>query len=339
MAVDALTPNDPRVEHKYASVGGYTYHYMLAKPEGTPTATIFLIHGWPDLAMGWRFQVPFLLSLGLQVVVPDMLGYGQTSAPDAPEEYTFKKMTGHMAAIIKEVTDQPIILGGHDWGGFFIWRMTNYYPELIRAVFSICVPYMPPTPVKISLEQFAEKMPNFRYQLHLASGEAEKMIDKSTERLRGFLNGMYGGTTADGGRVFSTDTGIIEENLDKIRPSPLVGAAMVEHYVREYSRNGLHGPCNWYRTRELNADDEVPIAGDDRFKRFAMPAMLIMAELDAALPPWLADGQEKYFEGGLKKEVIPGASHWAMVQKPEDTNSFIGEFVKSVLDGDSKASL
>lgn len=43
---DVLALNDPRVEHKFAEVGGFKYHYMLAKPEGKPAATIFLIHGW-----------------------------------------------------------------------------------------------------------------------------------------------------------------------------------------------------------------------------------------------------------------------------------------------------
>jgi pimeloyl-ACP methyl ester carboxylesterase len=36
------------------------------------------IHGWPDLAIGWRYQIPLLLSLGLRVVAPDMMGYGGT---------------------------------------------------------------------------------------------------------------------------------------------------------------------------------------------------------------------------------------------------------------------
>lgn len=75
----------------------------------------------PDLGMGWRYQVPYLLSLNLQVIVPDMLGYGRTSAPESHEEYTLKKMTAHMAAIVKENTPEPIILGGHDWGGLLVW--------------------------------------------------------------------------------------------------------------------------------------------------------------------------------------------------------------------------
>ena len=46
MAVDALVPNDPRVENKSCSIGDLTYHYMLAKPESTPVATVVLCHGW-----------------------------------------------------------------------------------------------------------------------------------------------------------------------------------------------------------------------------------------------------------------------------------------------------
>ncbi|KAK7744419.1 hypothetical protein SLS62_010143 [Diatrype stigma] len=245
MAIDALTINDPRVQHKFTTIGDLTYHYMLAKPEGTPIATVVLIHGWPDLGMGWRNQVPYLLSLNLQVVVPDMLGYGQTSAPASHEEYTVKKMSGHIATIIKEVTDQPIILGGHDWGAWFVWRLTRYYPELIRGVFSICVPYRPPQPVKVTLEQVVARAPSWRYQLQIASGTTESIVQKSPERLRAFLNTLYGGTTPEGKPAFSTAVGVIEEDLDKVRPSPLVSSEMMDFYVQEYSRNGLHGCCNW----------------------------------------------------------------------------------------------
>ena len=47
MGVDHLVPNDPRVEHKFTKISdNITYHYMLAKPQGTPVATVVLIHGW-----------------------------------------------------------------------------------------------------------------------------------------------------------------------------------------------------------------------------------------------------------------------------------------------------
>ncbi|KAJ8122167.1 hypothetical protein ONZ43_g1572 [Nemania bipapillata] len=337
MVVDALTPNDPRVEHKFTEVAGFKYHYMLAKPNGKPTATIFLIHGWPDLGMGWRNQVPYLLSLNLQVVVPDMLGYGQTDAPDSYEEYTMKKMTAHMAQIIKQVTDQPIILGGHDWGALFVWRLAQYYPELIRCVFTVCVPYLPPSSVKMSIPELVEKMPNFRYQLQLSSGGAEEIVAKSPERLRAFINGAYGGVTPEGKHAFTVDVGVREENIDSIGQSPLMTKEMTDFYVEQFSRHGLRGPCNWYRTRELNSADEEVLV-DPNFQ-FSMPAMLLMADKDAALPTWMAAGQEKYFAAGLKLETLTDCSHWAMIQKPVEVNNHIGDFVKSVYGEELKAAL
>lgn len=36
------------------------------------------IHGWPDLSMGWRYQIPLLVDMGFRVLAPDMMGYGGT---------------------------------------------------------------------------------------------------------------------------------------------------------------------------------------------------------------------------------------------------------------------
>lgn len=106
---------------------------------------------------------------------------------------------------------------------------------------------------------------------------------------------------------------------------------MSQCLVTEYSRNGLHGPMNWYRTRSINGEDELPLAKEMATFKFQMPAMLVMAGQDLALPPSLADGQEQYFAVGLKKEVLPHASHWALIHCPDESNKYIGEFVKQVL--------
>lgn len=76
MAIDKLRPvDDPRFTHEYATLNGRRYHYLLALPEdGKYTRTVFLIHGWPDLSFGWRYQVPLFLSMGCRVVCPDNMG-------------------------------------------------------------------------------------------------------------------------------------------------------------------------------------------------------------------------------------------------------------------------
>ncbi|KAJ2999371.1 hypothetical protein NUW58_g9 [Xylaria curta] len=331
MATESLVPNDPRVVHKKFTIGDHTYHYMLAKPKGLPIATVVLIHGWPDLGMGWRFQVPYLQSLGLEVIIPDMLGYGQTSAPDSYEEYTIKKMTAEIAALIRANTAHPVILGGHDWGGAFVWRMAMYYPQLVRAVFSFCVPYFPPEPVIVSTEELVKAMPKFRYQLFLADGSVEAAVGHTADNMTAFMNGNYGGTTPEGDRVFTAEHGIHAERFSTVGPSPIVSKKIIDHYVQEYLRSGLRGPCNWYRTRELNGYDELPFARDNPDFQFKIPAMIVMADKDIVLRPELADGQEKYFTAGLKKEIVSGASHWVLVEKPNDANVHIRDFIASVL--------
>lgn len=81
--MDVVARDDPGFKYQTATLNGVTYNYILAEPaSGNVVGTIFLIHGWPDLSLGWRNQIPFLLSKGLRVVAPDMMGYGGTDAPE-----------------------------------------------------------------------------------------------------------------------------------------------------------------------------------------------------------------------------------------------------------------
>ncbi|ORY69506.1 Alpha/Beta hydrolase protein [Pseudomassariella vexata] len=335
--VDALVPDDARVEHHNAKIGAYNYHYLLANPPNgvTPVDTILLCHGWPDLSAAWRNQVPFLLSLNLRVIVPDMLGYGQTSAPHDFNEYSFKKLSAHMRELVEQVCGRNprIILGGHDWGGAFVWRMAIWQSDIVSAVFSLNVPYTPALPVYVDTEQIVQRIPTFKYQLQLASPVAEQIIDKSPDRLRAFLNGIYGGKTPDGQFIFSAEHGINEENLDKgVGPAALMSQEWVDHYVREFSRSGFHGPTNWYRTRKPNFEEELELTKIPGGFKFQIPCMVVMGEKDIALPPKLADGMEKWFAGSLRKEVALGVGHWAMWEDPVAINKLIGQFIGSVLD-------
>lgn len=70
--------------------------------------------------------------------------------------------------------------------------------------------------------------------------------------------------------------------------------------------------------------------------KFQMPAMYIGASKDAAIPPSLATGMEKYFRSLTKGEV--DASHWALWERPVEVNQYIKEFLFGKA-GLAKASL
>jgi soluble epoxide hydrolase/lipid-phosphate phosphatase len=103
-----------------------------------------------------------------------------------------------------------------------VWRTANWYPNLISHLFAVCTPYQAPSKQYVSTEMLVNgPVPQFGYQLHLASGEVEPKIS-SPEQIRQFLNGMYGARGPSGETTFSPEKGIIFENLPKVGKTKLM---------------------------------------------------------------------------------------------------------------------
>ena len=64
-------------------------------------------------------------------------------------------------------------------------------------------------------------VPQFRYQLQLASGEIEAGV-QTPDEIRGFLNGMYAGRTQSKHPFLRPETGINLSLLKDVGPSPLL---------------------------------------------------------------------------------------------------------------------
>ncbi|KHN99461.1 epoxide hydrolase [Metarhizium album ARSEF 1941] len=336
-----LVPDDPRVREETVSVRGKRYNYILGEPDSPPVETVFLIHGFPDMNFGWRCQIPYLVSLGLRVVAPNMLGYAGTSRPDDLAQFSHKSISADLKELAASFVGQDgqIILGGHDWGGALVWRTVLWHPELVKAVFSVCTPFAPPNPVWIPLEDHiaAGRLTNFKYQLQLAGPHVERELG-SEEKVRHFLNAMFGGRGKDGKTGFSTSEGVLLDDLAALGPSPLVSEEELDHYACRYmlqSAPPMRGPLNWYRTRRINYEEELALTKD--FKPIETPALFIGATNDSALPPAMAAGMGKWFKDLTRAEVE--ASHWALTQTPDDVNSLIGAWLGKVLGGAVKASL
>ncbi|KAI3555086.1 hypothetical protein CPAR01_03150 [Colletotrichum paranaense] len=345
MAVDKIAPNDPRVERKQAEVRGKTYSYLFSKPEGdaAPKGSVVLIHGFPDISLGWRYQIPMFLAQGYQVIVPDTLGYGQTASPAELEAFSLKSMSDDIKALCDSIIPgEQIILGGHDWGGALVWRLAMWHPSLIKGVFSVCTPYNAPTTAWFDLADViaAGRLTNFKYQLQLRSEEVPEKLTKP-EDIRQFLQGIYGGKGPAGELVFNTERGIIWENIGKIGPTPLLSEEEIAYYADNFSKSGMRGPTNWYRTRKINHDEELPLAeaaekSGEAYK-VTPPSLFISATKDAALPPAMAAGMDKHFEDLSRGEVT--ATHWALWEAPEEVNKQIKAWIESKVDKKPTASL
>ncbi|GAB7360287.1 hypothetical protein MBLNU230_g8045t1 [Neophaeotheca triangularis] len=334
MAVDKITPDDKRVEHKYTKLNGRQWHYLDAKPSSPQRGTVFLIHGWPDISLAWRYQIPMLLGQGLRCVALDCMGYNESDAPDGVESYTFKFHADAIAALAAELNVPKIIIMGHDWGGMVVYRAAQWYPDLISHVVSVCTPYMAVHDQFIPTEVMVKgPLPQFGYQLQLGSEEqvVEKAIGLDENKIRNFLKGVYGGQPKSGRPMFSPEQGVRLSALDEeVTMTPLLSEAELDYYVTAFKRHGLHGPCNWYRTRKPNFDDDQQIPAARR-NTIAQPTLFVCATKDSVLKPEMSKGMEKSFPNLTRAEVH--ADHWALWHTPAETNEHIQKWVEGVVFG------
>lgn len=109
--MDALTERTVQTTRKY------TYRYYASTSSSPPPKhTILFCHGFPDSAALYQYMVPALLKLGVRLIIPDLIGYGGTSKPEDPAEYTWDGQSQDLNDILaKEGVEGNIIVLGHDW--------------------------------------------------------------------------------------------------------------------------------------------------------------------------------------------------------------------------------
>lgn len=83
--------------------------------EGGRGPAVLLLHGIPTSGELWREVAPRLAERA-RVVVPDLLGYGSSDAPD-DAEFGIRAQAGHMLALLDVLGVERATVVGHDIGG------------------------------------------------------------------------------------------------------------------------------------------------------------------------------------------------------------------------------
>ena len=138
------------------------------------------------------------------------MGYSDTGSSSNLQDFSFKTHADAIAGIAKVIGVHKIIIGGHDWGGFTVYRVAQWHPDLVTHVFSVCTAYAPPMEKYVSTEVLSKTtLPQFGYQLQFGSedGKVEKYV-KDEASIRKFLLGMYGGRTASRKQFMTPEHGI-----------------------------------------------------------------------------------------------------------------------------------
>jgi len=108
----------------------------------------------------------------------------------------------------------------------------------------------------------------------------------------------------------------------------------LEYIVAQFKHSGFRGPLNYYKTTKINFDDERSVVDK---KIINLPAWIILAENDRFLRPHMAAKMKDFIP--LLKRTSVEATHFAMVEKPNEINQALKTSLEDLKQQRAKAAL
>jgi len=114
--------------------GGLSFS-ALVEGEGP---TILCLHGFPDHARSFRFQLPAFARAGFRGIAATMRGYEPSSQP-RDGDYRIVRMAEDVAAWIEYLDLDRVHLVGHDWGAIVGYYVAAMWPERLRSLTTLAI--------------------------------------------------------------------------------------------------------------------------------------------------------------------------------------------------------
>ena len=197
-------------------VNGLDVHVLEAGYEGRGRPLALLLHGFPDLAYGWRHLMPMLADAGYHAVAPDLRGYGRTTgwvnAYDTPlAPFGFLNLARDAVGLVSALGHRrAAMLVGHDLGSPVAAYCALARPDVFASVVLMSAPFpgppafafdtaqgeVPPAPARDPQRELAAALaaldpPRQHYQQYLGSRRANEDLWHPPQGLRAFLRAFF----------------------------------------------------------------------------------------------------------------------------------------------------
>jgi pimeloyl-ACP methyl ester carboxylesterase len=331
----------PILEHVAKSARHTTFFLSCGAAQATP---IIFLHGWPELSISWRGQLPVFGDLGFRAVAPDMRGYGRSSVYSRHEDYALEAIVADMLELLDSLDAKKAIWVGHDWGSPVVWSIAQHHPERCHGVANLCVPYIPEgfaveavVPLADRTLYPADRFPaaQWDYQLfyrdNFAAAEAGFESDVGATVRALFRAGDPAGKAKPARTAFTRANGGWFRAANRAPDIPRDAGVLSEedehHYVAALERNGFFGPNSWYMNWQAN------LAYAERAKanwRLEAPVLFMHGAYDyvcETLVSRLAEPMRAHCSN-LTEVTIP-SGHWMAQEKPVEVNAALAKWMSS----------
>lgn len=313
------------LEHHLLQVNGIDLSLYSAGPASGPA--VWLLHGFPECWHSWRQQIAPLVDAGYRVMIPEMRGYGQSSAPRDPAAYDVITICADIQAAMDQLGQQHACIVGHDWGAPIAWHLALLEPQRVRAVVGMAVPFggRPKQPAIDIMRQLY--VGRFHYILHFQQpGVAEAEMDADMPRT---LRMMMHNTSAAAPKDHflqekPAGAGLFEGMQDpEVLPTWCDEAAFNE-YLNTFMSRGFYGALNWYRNFERNWQRTEALAE----RQIEQSALFLLGDMDpvGTLEAYTLKQMPKRVPQ-LEQHVLKDCGHWIQNEQAEQVNHLLLDFL------------
>lgn len=265
---------------------------------------VVLAHGFPDLALTWRLQIPALVAAGYRVVAPDMRGYGASSRPDTVEASRSDVVGNDLVGLLDHEGVERAHFVGHDWGAASVWPLGLTHPDRVLSLTGLSVPYAPPAPAPPT-EIFRRRLGEDFYMLRFHRDDMIPVLERDVAHTLALL--LHG-------RMDELGTDAAAEC-----PSWLP-ADVFEEYVAAFTRTGFTAALSYYR----NLDANWHLSREQATTEIEAPSLFVTGSQDLVERFMPAEPGAASFRA-LDLHVIDGAGHWVHQEEPDQVNALLLE--------------
>jgi len=332
----------PVTEHTVKSAR-HTTGYLACGAESAPL--LIFVHGWPELSLSWRHQLPAFAALGFRCVAPDMRGYGRSSTYTRHADFAQEAIVEDMLELLAALGRGKAVWIGHDWGSPVVWNMAAHHPDKVVGVASLCVPYLSrgftlearlPLIDRAIYPEAEYPVGQWDYQ-YFYRENFDRACKGFEANIRNVVKALF--RKGDPARVgMPAPTAMVRRAggwfgggpcPDVPRDADVISDQDLEAYTAALMRNGFFGPDSWYMNNEANGA-YAQRARDGG--RLAMPVLFLHGAYDTTCEtmqsrlaePMRADCADL-------TEVVVKSGHWMAQEQPVAVNAALAKWLAAKL--------